>query len=64
VKAEDHTQWVGAIVTNLQALETVLRFFLAKLKKEEVAFPKAGDRLVKLNPTHALHLSEQARQKL
>jgi hypothetical protein len=48
VKAEDHTQWVGAIVTNLQALETVLRFFLAKLKKEEVAFPKAGDRLVTL----------------
>jgi hypothetical protein len=48
VKAEDHTQWVGAIVTNLQALETVLRFFLARLKKEEVAFPKPGDRLVKL----------------
>jgi hypothetical protein len=48
VKVEDHTQWVGAIVTNLLALETVLRFFLAKLKKEEVAFPKLGDRLVKL----------------
>ncbi|WP_206685391.1 hypothetical protein, partial [Bradyrhizobium uaiense] len=28
MKPEDHTQWVGAIVTNLQALETCLRYFL------------------------------------
>jgi hypothetical protein len=44
LKAEDHTQWVGAIVTNLQALETVLRYFLLKLNKQEVEFPNVGDR--------------------
>jgi hypothetical protein len=49
LKAEDHTQWVGAIVTNLQALETVLRYFLAKKEKEAVEFPKVGDKLVKLS---------------
>jgi hypothetical protein len=49
VKAEEHTQGVGAIVTNLQALETVLRYFLAKLNKEDVQFPKVGDKLVKLS---------------
>jgi hypothetical protein len=49
VKAEDHTLWVGAIVTNLQALETVLRYFIAKQKNEDVQFPKVGDQLVKLS---------------
>jgi hypothetical protein len=34
--AEDHPQWVGAIVTNLQALETVLRYFLAKMNGEVI----------------------------
>jgi hypothetical protein len=49
VKAEEHTQWVGAIVTNLQALETVLRYFLAKVRNEVVEFPKAGDQSVKFS---------------
>jgi hypothetical protein len=49
LKAEEHTQWVGAIVTNLQALETVLRYFLAKLRNEVVEFPKVGDQTVKLS---------------
>lgn len=48
VKIEEHTQWVGAIVTNLQALETVLRYFLAKTRNEVVEFPKVGDKTVKL----------------
>jgi hypothetical protein len=48
VKVEEHTQWVGAIVTNLQALETILRYFLAKLRNEVVEFPKVGDQTVKL----------------
>ena len=47
MKAEEHTQWVGAIVTNLQALETVLRYFLAKMRNEAVEFPKVGDKTVK-----------------
>jgi hypothetical protein len=49
VKAEEHTQGVGAVVTNLQALETVLRYFLAKANGEDIQFPKVGDKLVKLN---------------
>jgi hypothetical protein len=44
LKAEDHTQWVGAIVTNLQALETCLRYFLVRLRKQDPQFPKVGDR--------------------
>ena len=43
MKAEEHTQWVGAIVTNLQALETVLRYFLLRLRKQDPQFPKVGD---------------------
>jgi hypothetical protein len=43
LKPEDHTQWVGAIVTNLQALETVLRYFLLRLRKQDPLFPKVGD---------------------
>jgi hypothetical protein len=49
VKVEEHTQGVGAIVTNLQALETVLRYFLAKMNNEDIQFPKVGDKLVKLS---------------
>jgi hypothetical protein len=31
MKAEEHTKNVGAIVTNIQALETVLKYFLLKV---------------------------------
>jgi hypothetical protein len=47
LKAEQHTQGVGAIVTNLQALETVLRYFLLRLHRQEPQFPKIGDREAK-----------------
>jgi hypothetical protein len=47
LEANDHTQGVGAIVTNLQALETVLRYFLLRLRKQEADFPKVGDRKAK-----------------
>jgi hypothetical protein len=40
---KDHTHLVGCIVTNLQALETILRYFLLRLHKQEVQFPKVGD---------------------
>ena len=49
MKVEEHTQWVGAIVTNLQALETVLRYFLGKLRNEAMEFPKVGDQTVKFS---------------
>jgi hypothetical protein len=49
VKVEEYTQGVGAIITNLLALETVLRYFLAKEKGEDIQFPKVGDKLVKLS---------------
>lgn len=44
MKAEDHAQWVGAIVTNLAALETVLRRFLVEARRQDAPFPRAGDR--------------------
>jgi hypothetical protein len=40
---KDHTHQVGGIVTNLQALETVLRYFLLRLKRQQLQFPKSGD---------------------
>jgi hypothetical protein len=40
---KDHTHQTGAIVTNLQALETVLRRFLLTLKLQQLQFPKPGD---------------------
>jgi hypothetical protein len=40
---KDHTHQVGGIVTNLQALETVLRYFLLRQKGQQVQFPKVGD---------------------
>jgi GTP diphosphokinase / guanosine-3',5'-bis(diphosphate) 3'-diphosphatase len=40
---KDHTHQVGCIVTNLQALETVLRYFLLRLHKQEAQFPKVAD---------------------
>ena len=42
MKTEDHTKWVGAIVTNLQALETVLRYFLLTANGQAAEFPKLG----------------------
>jgi hypothetical protein len=47
LKPEEHTQGVGAILTNLAALETVLRYFMARVKNEKPDFPKAGDKRVK-----------------
>lgn len=44
MKAEEHTQGVGAIITNLQALETVLRYFLARRYEQDIQFPKVGDK--------------------
>jgi hypothetical protein len=38
-----HTAGVGSIVTNLQALETVLRGFLVERYDQCAAFPKMGD---------------------
>jgi len=39
----DHVVGVGAIVTNLQALETSLRFFLGRRYDQYLEFPKPGD---------------------
>jgi hypothetical protein len=44
----EHTQGIGGIVTNLLALETVLRYFLLKLNGEEVQFPNVNDREAKI----------------
>ncbi len=43
MEVKDHTQLVGAIVTNLQALETVLRYFLMDPIERAIQFPKGGD---------------------
>src|ERR1700674_738157 len=40
---KDHTYQVGGIVTNLQALEAVLRYFLLRLERQQLQFPKPGD---------------------
>jgi hypothetical protein len=48
VEATEHTQGIGGVVTNLLALETVLRYFLLKLHGEEVQFPTVGDREAKI----------------
>ena len=40
---DDHVAGVGAIVTNLQALETALRFFLGRQYDQHLEFPKSGD---------------------
>jgi hypothetical protein len=39
---KDHVRCIGAIVTNLQALETSLRFFLGRRYDQHLAFPKRG----------------------
>lgn len=43
MKAEEYGYWVGAIVTNLSALETTLRYFLATVNGQAREFPKPGD---------------------
>lgn len=40
----DHNRWVGAIVMNLQSLETVLRYFLLVANGQNANFPKVGDK--------------------
>jgi hypothetical protein len=40
---EEHAKYVGAIITNLQSLETVIRIFLAAVNGQSWAMPKAGD---------------------
>jgi hypothetical protein len=42
VEVKDHTQLMGAIVTNLQALETVLRYHSMGPKARDVQFPTVG----------------------
>jgi hypothetical protein len=42
VDVSDHAQLVGAIITNLQALETVLRYHSMGSKAREVQFPTVG----------------------
>jgi hypothetical protein len=43
LKAEEHTQGIGAVITNLQALETVVRYFLARRHEQDIQFPNIGD---------------------
>jgi hypothetical protein len=43
LEMKEHTHGVGSIITNLQALETVLRYFLMRLRNQEPDFPKIGD---------------------
>ena len=43
MKWRAHTHLIGCIVTNLQAIETVLRYFLLRFHKQEVDFPKVSD---------------------
>jgi hypothetical protein len=43
VEVKDHANLVGSIVTNLQALETVLRYYSMGPKAQEVQFPKVGE---------------------
>jgi hypothetical protein len=43
---KDHTQLVGAIVTNLQALETVLRYHSLGRKARDVQFPTCQKRIM------------------
>jgi hypothetical protein len=47
--ANEHCRQVGAIVTNLQALELHLRYFLLKAHGQPVAFPKVGEQQVSHN---------------
>jgi hypothetical protein len=40
---KEHTHWVGCVITNLQALETVLRRFLLESEGQQMQFPNPGD---------------------
>jgi hypothetical protein len=42
MEVEEHTKSVGAVITNLQALETVVRYFLLKANSQEPDFPNPG----------------------
>jgi hypothetical protein len=43
VEVREHLVLVGTIFMNLQALETVLRYFLLRLRGEDPQFPQPGD---------------------
>ena len=43
---QDHIQGVGAIVTNLQSLETVIRIFLARVHDQRWKMPGPVDQLI------------------
>jgi hypothetical protein len=45
MEAKDHLSGVGAIVTNLQALESTLRGFLVERFGQCAGFPKMGDKV-------------------
>jgi len=45
----DHVRCVGSIVTNLQALETSLRFFLGHHYGQHLEFPKPGEMTARQN---------------
>jgi hypothetical protein len=42
VEVRDHLVLVGSIVMNLQALETVLRYFLLRVSRQDPQFPTKG----------------------
>lgn len=44
MKGSDHTLPLGSIVTNLQALETHIRYFLLRASGQQPSFPKKGDK--------------------
>lgn len=39
---QEYNQLIGAIVTNLQALESVLRYYSIRNKAKEIELPKVG----------------------
>jgi hypothetical protein len=45
-RAEEHLRLIGAIITNLQSLEMILRLFLLKARKQFIDWPKPTDTLV------------------
>jgi hypothetical protein len=49
MKVEDYTQGVGNIVTNLQALETIVRYFLIRANNQDIEFPKPGEQDAPIN---------------
>jgi hypothetical protein len=49
MESKDHINGVGSIVTNLQALESVLRAFLLERYGQRWQFPKVGDTTADMN---------------